>query len=391
MSQLRIHRYILREIAPPTVLSLLIFSFVLLLGRIPRVTEMVISQGVPAGDMIQLFGYLLPTFFSITFPLAFLLGILLAFGRLSSESEFVALKASGIGLYALFKPVLLLAVLFVLLTGWVTIVVEPASKAAFRGKLYQLASSHLGVNIEAGVFNDQVDGIVLYARGRDPQQGVLQNLFISDERAGATPATITAEQGRIISDKSRQRHTLRLFNGQIHRQPLEQSTYQVIDFSTYDINLSLEDAQDAQRRRKHSELSWSELNQSLDNAKTDSTRFSLLAEKHERIVIAFAPLVLMLVGVPLGLQSQRSGKGAGFALALVVFLVYYILYSVAATLADGGTLPAAIILWLPNVFFLLGGGYFVYCTANEKPLTVLTLLPRLWRRLIRRKAPPEEP
>src|SRR6056297_262202 len=127
MSEYRIHRYILREIAPPTLLSLLIFSFVLLMGRIPRVTEMVISQGVPVMEMMQLFGYLLPTFFSITLPLAFLLGILLAFGRLSAESEFVALKASGIGLYTLIKPVFFLAVLFVLLTGWVTMVVEPAS------------------------------------------------------------------------------------------------------------------------------------------------------------------------------------------------------------------------------------------------------------------------
>jgi len=390
MSQYRTHRYILREIAPPTLLSLLIFSFVLLMGRIPRVTEMVISQGVPVVEMMQLFGYLLPTFFSITLPLAFLLGILLAFGRLSAESEFVALKASGIGLYTLIKPVFFLAVLFVLLTGWVTIVVEPASKAAFRGKLYQLAASHLGVNIKAGVFNDQVDGIVLYARGRDPQQGVLQDLFISDARAAATPTTITAQQGRIISDKNSQRHTLRLFNGQIHRQPREKSSYQVIDFVNYDINIATQATQEAQHRRRHSELSWSELNRALDSAKADATRFSLLAEKHERIVIAFAPLVLMLVGIPLGLQSQRSGKGAGFALALVVFLVYYVLYSVAATLADGGTLPAAMILWLPNVCFLLGGIYFVQCTANEKPLTLLTLLPRLWRFLSRRKTAPEK-
>ncbi|MFN2352863.1 MAG: LptF/LptG family permease, partial [Kiritimatiellia bacterium] len=95
MSQQRIHRYILREISVPTIMSLLIFSFVVLLGRIPRLTEMIINKGVPALDIIALFAFLLPTFLSVTVPLSFLLGILLAFGRFSADSEYIAMKASG--------------------------------------------------------------------------------------------------------------------------------------------------------------------------------------------------------------------------------------------------------------------------------------------------------
>ncbi|NOY13628.1 MAG: LptF/LptG family permease, partial [Deltaproteobacteria bacterium] len=66
MSSLRIHRYIIKEISIPVILSLLIFTFVLLMGRIPQLTEMVISKGVPTSEILQLFSYLLPTFFSIT-------------------------------------------------------------------------------------------------------------------------------------------------------------------------------------------------------------------------------------------------------------------------------------------------------------------------------------
>ena len=78
--------------------------------------------------------------------------------------------------------------------------------------------------------------------------------------------------------------------------------------------------------------------------------------------------LLGLIGVPLGLQSQRSGKGAGFTLALIIFLVYYILLSLAGNIADKGLLPAAIILWLPNLCFLLGGSWLLHSTAIEKPL-----------------------
>ncbi len=372
MSNIRIHRYILREISVPILLSLLIFTFVLLMGKIPRLTELIINKGVPAVEILQLFSYLLPTFFTITLPLSFLLGILLAFGRFSADSEFIALKASGISLYSLVKPVFLLAIFFSILTAWITISIEPASKTAFRGKLFQIASSSASVSVRPGVFNDEFNGIVLYTRGMDENRGIMQDVFISDEREGKTPAIITAKQGRFISEPGKYNLTLRLSNGTIHRHPDKEkhTTYQIIRFKNYDINLDVSSQLGANQRRHRSrgELSWTELHNAIDKATNIKTKLYYLTEKHYRIVIAFAPLVLVLIGVPLGLQSQRSGKGAGFALALMVFLVYYVLLSFAGTLADKGLLPAALILWLPNICFLFGGAWALHRTAVEKPL-----------------------
>lgn len=385
MSHLRIHRYILKEISIPTLLSLLIFTFVLLMGKIPRFAELVITKGMPAAKILQLFSYLLPTFFSITIPLSFLLGILLAFGRLSADSEFIALKASGVSLYNLVKPVFLLAVFFTLLTAWITISVEPASKTAFRSKLFQIAASSASISVKPGVFNDGFAGIVLYTRNMDDHRGIMQDVFISDEREGETPSTITAQQGRFISDPDQYSLTLRLTNGTIHRRPTDEkrATYQIIGFTHYDINLDVGGKLNGnqQRRRSRSELSWTELNLVIDKAENDKTRYYHQTEKHERIVIAFAPLVLVLVGIPLGLQSQRSGKGAGFTLALLIFLVYYVLLSFAGTIADKGIIPAAIILWLPNFCFLLGGSWFLHSTAVEKPLRIFNLPQRLLKQL----------
>lgn len=386
MSQLRIDKYILKEISIPSLLSLLIFTFVLLMGRIPRLTELVISKGVPAVDILRLFSYLLPTFFSITVPLSFLLGILLAFGRLSADSEFIALKASGISLYALLKPVLLLALLFSLLTAWLTISIEPAGKAAFRSTLFQIASSRASVGIRPGVFNDDLDGIVLFARGMDERRGVMQDVFISDEREGETPATILAETGRFIPDPENYSLTLRLNNGSVHRRPPaeKKATYQIIGFASYDINIDMGQqlSSGKGRHRSRGELSWAELKTAQQQAKTDRSRFRLEVEQHKRVAIAFAPLVFALVGVPLGLQSHRSGKGGGFAMALAVSLIYYLLLSIASTLSGKGLLPASLALWLPNCLFLSGGGYFLHRTAIEQPLRFLTLPVRLFKRLV---------
>ncbi|MDA3903043.1 MAG: LPS export ABC transporter permease LptF [Desulfuromusa sp.] len=385
MSSLRIHRYILKEISVPTLLSLLIFTFVLLMGKIPRLAELVINKGMPAAKILQLFSYLLPTFFSVTIPLSFLLGILLAFGRFSADSEFIALKASGISLYNLVKPVFLLAFFFSLLTAWITTSIEPASKTAFRSQLFQIAASSASVSVKPGIFNDEFNGIVLYARGMDDNRGIMQDVFISDEREGETPATITAQQGRFISDPNQYSLTLRLSNGNIHRRPTgeKHATYQIIRFTNYDINLDVggQLKGNQERHRSRGELSWRELNLAIDKATKDRSRFYYQTEKHERIVIAFAPLVLVLVGIPLGLQSQRSGKGAGFSLALMIFLVYYVLLSFAGTIAEGGFVPAAVILWLPNLCFLLGGSWFLHRAAVEKPLQLFNFPQRLLKRL----------
>ena len=371
-------------------MSLLIFSFVVVLGRIPRLTEMIISKGVPALDIIALFAFLMPTFLSVTVPLSFLLGILLAFGRLSADSEYIAMKASGISLYSMVRPVAFLALLFTLLTATITLWIEPASKGALRSKIFEIASTSLNVSVKPGVFNDEVPGIVLYAQGIDERQGVMHDVFISDERNNSEPTTITAREGLFISNPENLILTLRLRHGEIHRQPgsTEQDTYQTISFNNYDINLDFsEQISQGQRNRSRGEMSWSQLNQAIAAADQDKQRYRLEAELHERIVIAVAPLILILIGIPLGLQSQRSGKGAGFALALVVFLVYYILLSFAGTLADKGILPAALILWLPNLVFLGGGSFFLYRAACERPVLIhLHLWHSLRRLLLERRA-----
>jgi len=386
MSSMRIHRYILREISAPALLSLLIFSFVLLMGRIPRLTELVINKGVPLSQIVKLFGFLLPTFLSITVPLSFLLAILLAFGRLSADSEFIALKASGVSLYNLVKPVVALAVFFSLLTGLTTLYIEPASKTAFKSMLFQIASGSAGLAITPGVFNDAFDGIVLFTHGMDEQNGIMQDIFISDEREGEVPATIIARQGRLISNPAKMAMTLRLTDGTIHREPLDSqhTAYQIVRFSNYDINLDVAgQLNDQERRRSRGELSWGELSSALNSTQDRKTRLRLEVEKNQRVVIAFAPLVLVLVGIPLGLQSQRSGKGAGFSLALIVFLVYYILLSFAGTIAEKGVLPAALILWLPNICFFVGGLYFLHRTAIERPLQLFASPLLLLHKLLR--------
>lgn len=388
MSAPRIRRYILKEIGVPAVLGLVIFTLVLLMGRTLKLVEMVVNKGVPLGEMLRLFLSLMPAFLVITLPLSFLLGVLLGFGRLSGDSEIIALKSSGISLYGLLRPALLLALIFSAATATLTLWAEPAGNASFRNLLFQIAASRASVGIQPRVFNDEFDGLVLYANDVDERTGAMQGLFISDQRMDEAPSTVTASRGRLISDRTNLTLTLRLEDGAIHRLPRDgRESYQTVHFASYDINLNMgQKLASEERPRKAKEMTLAELRSARGSTSTE--RKSFQAEIHQRFILPLAPFLFALIGVPLGIQNQRSGRGGGFAVGLAVFLLYYVLHSFAETLTVEGGLPAAV-LWLPTLFFLATGLYLVRLSALERRAAVLEILtedaPRAFGRLVRRR------
>jgi len=394
MSAFRIQRYIAREITIPALLGLLIFTFVLLLGRLLKLAELVINKGVALDQIITLFGYLLPTFLVITIPLGFLLGVLLGFTRLSADNEITALKSTGVSLYRLLRPVLACALGAALLTALATLVVAPACKRLFRSQVFEVALSQASIELKPRIFNSDFEGLTIYANAVDEQAGAMQGILISDERGGSTPALIFARSGQIIPDREALSVTLRLSDGSIHRRPdgRQRDSYQLATFATYDINLNLGEQlpNPENRYRKPSEHSTAELFQLLDETAPGPSRTSILVEIHRRLILPWAPLIFALVGVPLGIQSHRSGRGSGFALALAVFLLYYMFLSLAQTLVEEKGLPPAT-LWAPSVLFLTGGLYLTYLTAREKRLPLADWFVERWRtgrRLLRARRLP---
>lgn len=373
MSIRRIHRYIAREIGVPTLLALVVFTFVLLMGRILKLMELVINKGVPAIEILQLFSYLIPTFLVITLPLAFLLGVMLGFGRLSSDSEIIALKASGVSLYYMFKPVLALAVLTALLTALLTLVLGPAGNRAFREQIFNIAAKRANVGIQPHVFNAEFDDLVLYVDDEDEENNIFKGVMISDQRTGSSPSIIFAQQGRIFSDPEALTLTLRIENGAIHRATPGKEADQIIRFSTYDVNLNMgQQLEQAEKRPpKPAEIRSRELAKTLfpdSGNKPENPKLAI--EFHSRLIFPLAPLLFALVGVPLGVHAQRSGRSGNFSIALFVFLSYYLSLSLAETLVVESGFPAAFSLWFPSLLFFIGGLILFQRAAQERRLSL---------------------
>jgi len=381
-----LYLYLIKELFPAFLLGLIGFTFILLTGRIVQLMELFVNKGVPLGYILRLLYFLLPSFFVLTIPMATLLSVLLAFNRLSSDNEVTALKASGVSLYQMIPPVLVFALATYAATTFLSLYSVPRANEGSRALLYEVASSKANAGVREKVFNDDFEGLVLYVEEIKPRTLVWEKVFISDSRNPAEVLTIIAREGEVLSDPGTLAITLRLKRGAIHKLGKEPDAYQKVDFSTYDLRLHLKTGLKEKRtEEKHpAEMTLAELSRAIQALQAKGSVAKIQWVKvHEKFSIPFACLVFGLIGIPLGLQSRvaRGGKFQGFAWAIGVLLVYYLLTNAGTSLAERGVVLLEVGMWSANAIFLTLGIYLLVKAANESPVLLFVWLQRAVERL----------
>ncbi len=368
MSRSLINRYLAKELIAPFIFCLLVFTVVLLAGRLMQLADLVISKGVALTDVLNLLATLVPPLLVIIVPLAFLMGIMIGFGRLSADSETIALKATGTGLFNMAKPVFILAFVCTILTFIISVWVAPLGKRAFRAALFDITSKQAGISLQQQVFLKHFSNLVLYANDLDERSGEMSGVFIVEQQEGS-PLLILAESGVLHSDPQLQTVTLQLHNGVIHRQSKSSTDdgYQAIGFTVYEITPDISKSLTVEKRqaRTRSEMSLDEL-RAL--AAQDSERgWAAKAELHRRFCAPLAPLLFALFALPFSTFSQRSGRGGGFAVGLLIYLAYYMLTSLAETMTAEARLSPLATFWGSHLLLFAAGIYLLRQSALERP------------------------
>ena len=237
-----LHRYVFREILVPFALGLGVFTFVLLLARLLKLIEMVVNRGIPFTTVARVFLYLLPAFLEVTVPMAMLLAILIAFGRLSADSEITALRSSGVSLYQLMPPVATFVLIVTIATAGLAWYGRPWGNRALRTAMWDIARTRATAGLKAQVFNDEFPGLIIYAEQIDTTADQLERVLISDERDAQQQNTVFAKSGYMITDTERETVTLRLLNGTIHTTDAAAGASYQTEFRTYDVNLDLRES-----------------------------------------------------------------------------------------------------------------------------------------------------
>ncbi len=347
-------RYIFFETLPAFLMGVLVFVSILLMFQALRLTEFVLVHGVGLRTIFQLILYLSVSFLPVILPMSLLFSVLLTYSRLSNDSEIVAFKSIGLSMAQLTVPALILAGAATLMSAQTSFYLGPWGNRRFEVLMNELGQQKVGATLREGVFSEGFFDLVVYANKVDSKAGMMNDVFIYDERDPKAPVTIIAKEGHLIHEKTPAGLSalLRLSNGNIHR--THQDTYTKVDFVNYDINL-FDPYQFSEKKKSPPSLTLDELRTELNRADlSPKDRRKLSIEYHRRWSLSLACIIFALLGVGLGtVTNRRSAKGGGFVLCLVVLISYWILYVTAESLARNGVISAGLALWMVNLVFFL--------------------------------------
>lgn len=360
-------RYILGEIITPFFLSIAALTLVLFLQKIFRLAELVVSKGASVWSTLSLLGYILPGFLVMVIPMSFLVGSLSAFTRFGTDSEITAMKASRISLYNMIRPVMFFALFAFLITAWLSLLIAPKANHALKVHLFDMVKSRALVGVEPGIFSNTFDGMVIYVDKMESLDN-MEGVFISDERSAKEPYAIVAHWGKLITDPQSLKVTLAMKEGAIHALPRDEESYSTMSFNGGNLHLNISNAllSSGPSGKDFNEIGSFELYRDMKRMQAaGKPTTGIESELHKRLSLPFACLLFGLIGAPLGIRRTRSGKSAGIALALLVFLVYYVLLASGTNLANTGKLSPAVAYWLPNALMSLAAGLLVLKKGQE--------------------------
>ncbi|HNZ30755.1 MAG TPA: LPS export ABC transporter permease LptF [Smithellaceae bacterium] len=378
-----IFRYIFKEITMAFFMILFVLTFVLLMGRILQIMDLMVNKGVSFYSIAKLITFLLPSFMTLTIPVALLIAILITMGKFSADNEITALKASGVSLMQIFYPVALASLITFVFTILISNFLMPKSNFATMKLLFEIATQNASVGIKEKVFNADFKDLLLYADRISTDGHYMEGVLISDKRIIDEPNTILAKRAFLVSNPDLMLVKMRLENGSIHTVNKDFKNYRKIDFERYDINLDLSSniISLGEEHKRSKDLTIDELLKKMKNPSIDKTTLREMAiELHKKFSIPLSCIFFGLLALPLGIRSHRAVKSRGFAMGIILATLYYLLRIGGEALAETGYLSPEIGVWMPNVIFAVLGIYlFIIAYKEISPLHLVKVF--LWQKI----------
>ena len=370
-----IHRYLLAEISGPYLIGLFTFSLVILLHRFARLADLVVAKGVPAKLVGKMLLCLFPTFLQITLPAAMLLAILLAFGRLASDSETTALRTAGVGMRGLVLPVLLVSVvtgLANLYIGWAGI---PWGNRQLEATIARIVSLRAGAAAEEHVFREIAPGILLFPDRVSSDGTRMTGVMLSQRMERQDSLIVFAEEGEFLPEAGDTPLGIVLSRGSIHHEDRKSEVYRLAAFASMEFRLPREVSGlgdgDSPRRLTLPQL-WTRIVETGGTGRFASFRYHF----HRRLSLAASCFAFGLLAIPLGLSQRARGKSPALALTVAVILLYYIFLAAGGALEPTMPWVMEVLLWTPNAVGIVLAGWFLVRSESR-----LVLIPNLLERL----------
>lgn len=364
-----LRRYLLREIGGSFLAGIAMFASILFLLRLVDLIEMMLARGVPAALVLRLLAAILPSLLEASLPMAFLLGVVTAFGRMGSDGETLALRAAGLSVWRVLPPVVAMGSIVAAIALALSMTARPWGHREIESTLFDMARTRASAALRPRFFNTDFERMVVYVDRIEPASGELVGVLLSDERGGAERQAVFARRGRIGGHEESGRLYLQLLDGTSISSRENLADYDVTRFRSLEVNLELRTATgNRPADDEPAAFTWSQLRAGLASGEPAHAREAAI-EMHRRFGIAAAALTLGLVGAALGFTTSGSTRGRSVGVSIAIILVYYAALTFGIAMAKSGALSPAVALWMPNV--LLGALSLWALARNARDLPLL--------------------
>jgi LPS export ABC transporter permease LptG/LPS export ABC transporter permease LptF len=358
-------RYILGEILSHTFIGCALFTFILFMPELPHILEIVVRNSSSLTEMVEIFLFTLPSLFRLTIPMSVLVGILLGLSRLAADSEIIAMRASGMGIGYFVRVASIIAVAGTLLGLGNSLYLAPRANQAILDMQQSLETQQASYEIQPHVFYEDFKGAVLYVQDVIPGAGASnwRQVFMADVTDPSNPIVTTAASATVVNDNT-QELMMRLRDGARHETIAgDPNQYNISHFTITDMPLVLSQQSDVHLGRMDTAIYALPMKTLIERTRgPDPKRY--LIELYNRFSFPAACLVLMLVGVPLGVNSRRGGKSSGFVFTILLVVIYYFLSFTGTQLGRQNKLPVFLAVWSANLIFAAVGVFLLWQMAT---------------------------
>src|ERR1017187_254235 len=373
----RLNRYVFLEVLAPTLVGFFAYTGFMAVRGLVQFSELLVQSEQPVGEAGLVVALSLPHIVVLTLPIAFLLGLLIGIGRLSADSELTALRASGVDLLVLYRPIGVLAVAIGGVTLALMLAVVPRTNHLLYAMKLRLSSFAFAQRIQPGVFSPEIAGLRVYAEGASADRRELTGLIISD-RSSSNGAQLTlARRGWLELEEDQGRLWLRIEDAERHHIQDGGARYDVTSFSEPRMVLQDNGPTRGVTEKQIREQTLRELlaRATAEKRRPEDRRLAL-TEVHKKFALPAACLVFGLIGLPLGIVNRRGGRAAGFAVSVAIVLLYYTLLATGEARAIEGRMSPALAMWLPNILLFAFGAFALYRVRRDKPVFALPVKAR---------------
>jgi lipopolysaccharide export system permease protein len=361
-------RYLARLIFVPLLGTLTLAAMLLLLDKMLRLFDFVVTEGGPVSVVWKMLANLIPEYLALGIPIGLMLGILLAFRRLALSSELDTLLAVGLGYGRLLRVPYMYAIGLMIVNLAIVGFVQPYARYAYEGLRFELRSGALGASIKVGEFTNLGKRMTLRVERSDDQGRHLHGVFVRAESRDGRSLAVTADRGAFLATDDPDTIILRLTEGRLVHDAPTYRTPRVLSFASHDLPIDLP-AIEAFRGRGdgNQELTIPELVRIGRSEKVpERLRDSSRANFHFRMVEVVMMLLLPLLAVALAVPPKRSSSGLGIFLSIVMVVTYHKISQYGEQMGAQGRIDPIIALWVPFALFA-ALNVWMYWTLAHKP------------------------